>query len=452
MTIKETYNVLIMGGGIAALAAAIDLSGKGLRVLVVRPRGPASTYGESLDWEAPALLSALGIDLATLVAQDKATVKRGAVASYAPVEGRFEIGFHPAYRALMWLVGRSAPTYHVDKASLIAMMEQRAAESGATIVEDTITQLTVDGERVMGVSLKQGQPISADHYIDATGRVAKLAHELALEARTFGERKVSFSARQAASYDHRGTRIRLDDHGDCARWCWDIHVGEALTDVGVVFLAREVKQAKQQGATLERWLDAQARRHPDLVDRLGEGWAAEAARYTCSFQDRVYSRLQGPNWWLIGESAAVIDPLLSSGVTFALRSAKLASASIAARQRQAPKAEALAARYERKLISHATTVNTLLEHAWYKHQLRRGLGLRLNVLLVLVVNFNLNHLHARAWTRSAIGVAVLAAAHRALDTLIIWLMRQLSYLSDHRQRRCSAKALPLNPSGAAHEP
>lgn len=60
---KNKYDAIVAEGGVAALAAATQLARHPWRVLVVRPHQANTTYGESLDWEAPRLLRALGVDL-----------------------------------------------------------------------------------------------------------------------------------------------------------------------------------------------------------------------------------------------------------------------------------------------------------------------------------------------------------------------------------------------------
>ena len=228
-----------------------------------------------------------------------------------------------------------------------------------------------------------------------------------------GPRKVAFSARVAHPYDQLGTHIYLDDDGEHVRWGWGIHVGQQRADVGLALLADEVAQLRRGGQPLAPALLALAHRHGALR-ALDEGWAQRAAAQTCSYQDDVALRLRGPNWWLVGEAGAMIDPILSGGVTFALRSG-LAAARALAQDEQADASQALAMRLERKLQMHARTTNLLIDRVWYGSRLRQRWGLASNVLSVLVPNFNLNHLHARSWAHTAYGEAALRPLHRGLD-------------------------------------
>lgn len=62
-------DAVIIGGGLAGIAAAIHLVRDGLRVICIEPRVDVQhIVGESLDWSAPDLLADLGLSMEELVA------------------------------------------------------------------------------------------------------------------------------------------------------------------------------------------------------------------------------------------------------------------------------------------------------------------------------------------------------------------------------------------------
>ena len=70
-------DVVVAGGGVAGLTAAVALAQNGLRVRCIEPTpSPRSRVGESLDWSAPQLLDALGMGRDVLVAAGDGTYKR----------------------------------------------------------------------------------------------------------------------------------------------------------------------------------------------------------------------------------------------------------------------------------------------------------------------------------------------------------------------------------------
>ena len=144
--------VLILGAGLGGLAAAIALARRGVEVQIARPAQAPCPYGESLDWEANLLLGQLGLSLAALVAQDDATWKRGAVASYAPDGSRMEIGHRWVYRALMRLVGRDVATAHVDMRQARQALERLAQDEGVTLRDARATRIEVEGDRRRGAA------------------------------------------------------------------------------------------------------------------------------------------------------------------------------------------------------------------------------------------------------------------------------------------------------------
>jgi flavin-dependent dehydrogenase len=61
-------DVTVIGGGLAGKAASLQLARAGLGVTCIEPQGTIrQPIGESLDWSAPELLSALGLPMNDLI-------------------------------------------------------------------------------------------------------------------------------------------------------------------------------------------------------------------------------------------------------------------------------------------------------------------------------------------------------------------------------------------------
>src|ERR1700733_15499776 len=70
-------DVTVIGGGLAGKAASLQLARAGLRVICIEPEESVRPpVGESLDWSAPELLSALGLPMDDLIGARMATWKR----------------------------------------------------------------------------------------------------------------------------------------------------------------------------------------------------------------------------------------------------------------------------------------------------------------------------------------------------------------------------------------
>jgi len=409
----SAYDVVAVGGGVAGYVAAIMLADEGLDVaLVDKDLSGPQFLGESLDWETPRLLDRVGIDLDELIARDEATVKQGAVASHAALAGRATIGFHPIYRVLMALVGRRRSTYHVHRGALSRELRCRAEAVGVALIETGIREVRTASDRILELIDDDGQSLTADHFIDATGRARVLARSLGVGVTKIGPAKLALNTRLDHRYDHRGTRIRLNDSRPHATWIWDINTGENATDVGAVLVAGDVAAERRAGAEIADIYRAELASHADLA------WAVEQMQDSptinrTAFQDSVSDRLIGPNWVLAGQAAAVIDPLLSSGMSFAFRSG-LSAAEATSSRCSGGGNRWPATRHDDLLRSYALTVNTLLNELWYESRLRFIHGLAANVVLLLACNFNLNHLQARRFARTRVGAHALIRLHRAV--------------------------------------
>ncbi|KAK6987423.1 hypothetical protein R3P38DRAFT_2574924, partial [Favolaschia claudopus] len=116
-------------------------------------------------------------------------------------------------------------------------------------------------------------------------------------------------------------------------WCWFIPLHNGTTSVGVVMteVASISKKKAMSGddTSLKAHYLAELQRAPGLIKLLGDG---ELASEIKSAGDYSYSATAyaGPNYRLVGDAAAFIDPFFSSGVHLALTGALSAASSIAA--------------------------------------------------------------------------------------------------------------------------
>ena len=124
-----TYDVAVLGGGMAGLAAAIHLRLRGFSVLCIEPdRFPHARVGESLDWSSPGLLASLGIPGDSLIADRFATYKKNI---------RIVSNDRPPYDAQPepWFrnppIGFNIVTLHVDRVEMDRRLFARATELGA---------------------------------------------------------------------------------------------------------------------------------------------------------------------------------------------------------------------------------------------------------------------------------------------------------------------------------
>jgi len=100
-------------------------------------------------------------------------------------------------------------------------------------------------------------------------------------------------------------------------WLWYLPLSRDITGIGFVTpSARMAEAGLPPGQVLEQQIAestevARLTEHAERVDiyRTARDWS-----YACT-------RFSGPGWVLVGDAAAFIDPLLSTGVTLAMRGA-----------------------------------------------------------------------------------------------------------------------------------
>jgi flavin-dependent dehydrogenase len=448
---EETeFEVVVAGGGVGGLALATRLARLGHRVAVVE-RTPPGTFrvGESLDWEAPVFLGRLGIDVARWVEEGKATWKGGAVVSnVAQPNVRAEIGFSALFRALMTVVGRSAPTIHANRERIDVDLFDAAREAGARILPARVREVLREGDRVTGLRLDDGRRLAGRFYVDATGSASLFRRSFGIGQDDIGPRKMVVRARFPHAYDGLGTRIRTDDTLGEAAWIWDINVSDSVTDVGIVVAEADFQMLRRRFGSLRAVFLHQCLKHPDLA------WIEPLVRedtelWTCSFQDMVSHRSSGANWIAIGEAAFVVDAILSSGFTMSLRTGFFASDIVAeALAAGASELSPLRRRiYHEKTAAQIRTIDGLIDVLWYQGRLREHYSLMMNVVSILFFNFNLNHLHTRFTPRGRLGLGALLLLHRGIDRWARFYDRQLHRLA-RRGGRWNPYLAPQNAEAA----
>ena len=98
-------------------------------------------------------------------------------------------------------------------------------------------------------------------------------------------------------------------------WIWQIPLHPQTVSVGYVAAGESVAHQRKQGLSLQQIFRDQLDQYPELSQFVQS--SSNAAPHTTSFRCRAYAKTNGPNWLVIGESAAVVDPMTSNGVTAA---------------------------------------------------------------------------------------------------------------------------------------
>lgn len=400
MACTESVDVTVIGGGLAGMAASIHLADAGLKVLCIAPDpNDSHAVGESLDWSAPDLLKSLGLPMEQLIAEDIATYKRH-------VTLQLQDGSRQHYIPSDWL-GR-APfnvelrTLHVDRSRLNQAVRKIVLDSGVKILPDKVTDVDVQGKRVIAVNTANGERISSPWFIDASGSAASLfPRAFGLPVQEYGPRKTAVWTYFTVPELVEGTTLYADaTEQPYMEWVWEIPIRSNTVSVGYVTTGEVMKAKRQQGHSVEDIFRTQLRRIPRFSSLL-QG-ADAVLPFVTSFRCRVHNKVAGPNWLIVGESASMVDPMTSNGVTAALRHASEASSLIiqSRNRRQLPAIGA--AMYSRRVGSLAKFFNCGIEKVFYDFPVRNYIGALSAGDVYTVPAWSLNSIYARLRPRGVI--------------------------------------------------
>lgn len=304
------YDVIVIGGGPAGATTAGLLAQRGRRVLVLdRERFPRYHVGESL---IPAFMRPM-MEMGITERMDARGFERKYGGSL--VWGNNQIPWNFSF-----INGAYPYAYHTRRADLDALILDRSRELGAFVIEDaTVKEFVVDGGRVGGVrfalrGLDGLHEARAQLVVDASGQARVLG-------RRFTEVAWHDELRNVAVWTYFDDCERLpgDEYtnilieGLDGGWFWAIPIDKGTVSVGYVTRSAT---AGEDGQPLEGLFHAMRQRTTKLAKMLA------GARQSAGFRtarDWSYhsNRFYGDGWVLVGDSAAFVDPLFSTGVALA---------------------------------------------------------------------------------------------------------------------------------------
>lgn len=396
--------VAVLGGGLAGLAAATHLARRGVDVVCIEPESTSRTrVGESLDWSSPRLLSELGFEPAQLLEQGLATRKRHI--RVAPHDGAlFELAPEPWFaRAPLNL---ELETLHLDRGRFDARLAEVAEAAGVRFVRERVAHVRTDGERVAEVETPTAR-VRARRYLDACGRVRLLGRVFELPRVDCGEPKVCQWSYLPLAAEGEGTTLHLDGSAGALEWLWEIPIAPDVLSLGWTQPARELRRRAAECGDAAAAFGQRLRRVPRLRAALEAQGEPEV--FACSFQTYVHARASGPNWMLVGEAAAMLDPLTSNGFTFALRSGAHAAELVERTLARDELPRGARRTYDRCQRRMARAFNEHIESAAYAGGLREVFGLRRATWVYVLFGFFANALCQRLRPRRAPALWALSA-------------------------------------------
>ncbi|MBP0597852.1 tryptophan 7-halogenase [Herbaspirillum sp. LeCh32-8] len=321
----EHHDVLIIGAGPSGSIAAALLHRQGHKVLVVeREEFPRFSIGESLLPQSMEFIEEAGMLRA--VVEHGFQFKNGA--SFVRGEQETAFDFREKHTP-GW-----GTTYQVQRADFDHLLAKEAARQGVEIrYRHRVTEADLSAQPRIRIEAPDGQPaytVHARFVLDASGFGRVLPRLLQLERPSaFPVRTAHFThirdgiPGSGGAFDRNKIRITVHPrHHDV--WYWLIPFSNGRSSIGVVTPDGFIE--KMTGDETEK-LRTLVHEDPALRALLADAeWDTPARRLT-GYAANVTS-LHGPGYALLGNAGEFLDPIFSSGVTIAMKSASLASKAV----------------------------------------------------------------------------------------------------------------------------
>jgi len=318
-----SVGILIVGAGPAGSVAAALLRQQGRQVLVLeREQFPRFSIGESLLPQSMEYLEQAGMLRAVVEAGFQ--FKNGA--AFVCGEDYTDFDFRDKHSE-GW-----GTTYQVQRARFDHVLAMEAERQGAEIrYRHEVIAVDIDGDQPR-VTVKDGQgdeyTIEAGFILDASGFGRILPRLLQLETPSnFPVRRAIFTHVEdgipLAAFDRN--KIRITVHPEhCDVWYWLIPFADGRCSIGVV--AENSFLEGYHGTETER-LQRLVHEDPSLRRLLANAHWDTPARQIVGYSCNVKA-LWGRGYALLGNAGEFLDPIFSSGVTIAFKSASLAAAAL----------------------------------------------------------------------------------------------------------------------------
>jgi len=320
---KEAVDVLIVGAGPAGSVAAGLLRKRGIEVLVIEKETfPRFSIGESLLPQSMAYIEEAGMLQAVVEAGFQ--YKNGAAFSRA--------GRHTAFDFRDKFTAGWGTTYQVQRADFDHVLIREAEKQGAEVrFRHVVEAVDASGAQpVVTVRDPDGNAyqVQPKFLLDASGFGRILPRLLKLESPSnFPVRSAIFTHVEdrvaPGTFDRNKILISVHpEHADV--WYWTIPFSNGRCSQGVV--AEKAFLDRYAGDEMTK-LKTLVNEEPGLAALLKDANWDTPARQIVGYSANV-SSLWGNGYALLGNAGEFLDPVFSSGVTIAFKSASLAAACV----------------------------------------------------------------------------------------------------------------------------
>lgn len=335
MTVRDSQHtqILVIGGGPGGSTAAAMLAREGFDVtLVERDAFPRYHIGESL---LPSVLDFLDMS--------GAREKVEAYGFQRKPGGHIEWGKQQWDLYFNELTGNHTYSFQVIRSEFDKILLDHAESQGVKVMQCVEVQKihfdATDKRRPYAATVSrvgeadQRWDILFDYLVDASGRAGIMANRY-LRNRTYHD-----AFKNVAVWGYWTNTNRLPDPKEGAiatvsipnGWIWAIPLHDGTMSVGVVMHKDSFKE-KHGRQELEAIYREALAESPTVSALIAPGQRISELKVETDYS-YASNEFAGPGYFLVGDAACFLDPLLSTGVHLAMLSAMLTAVSITAAAR-----------------------------------------------------------------------------------------------------------------------
>jgi 2-octaprenyl-6-methoxyphenol hydroxylase len=303
---SDAYDVVVIGGGPAGLAAAIAVAQTGAQTALIARRAPYA------DNRTTALLGGSIDFLGQIDVWPRCADKAAALRTMRLVDDTGRLIRAPEVRFCCDEIGLDAFGYNIDNPTLIAALEQRAAElSNLTRVDEEADTISSDDADV-AVHTSQGKSLSACLVVGADGRqsLCRQAAGIEVKRRELPQAALTFNISHSRPHRNASTEFHTPQ-GPC------VFVPLPGDRSSVVWVAAPAEAQRLIALSDAELSEAAEKQSHSILGRI----TVEAGRHLFPLAIEQTRQFAQRRIALVGEAAHVLPPIGAQGLNMGLRDA-----------------------------------------------------------------------------------------------------------------------------------
>jgi 2-octaprenyl-6-methoxyphenol hydroxylase len=302
----DAYDVAVIGGGPAGLAAAIALANAGARTALIARRAP---YGDN---RTTALLGGSVDFLRQFDVWRRCEDKAAALRVMRLVDDTARLIRAPEVRFSSEEIGLDAFGYNIENRVLMAALEARAAELANLIRFDDEAEDVSPGEAQAELRSRQGQSLRARLVVGADGRrsLCREAAGIDVKRRDLNQSALTFNIAHARPHRNISTEFHTPQ-GPC------VFVPLPGDRSSVVWVMTPSEAGRLMALSDEELADAAERQSHSILGRV----SVEPERHLFPLAIERPRQFASQRIALVGEAAHVLPPIGAQGLNMGLRDA-----------------------------------------------------------------------------------------------------------------------------------